>query len=640
MTVDVPRTHPNDLQPPPRWWQSASLARVSLIIALTCIAYFPVTYAGYIWDDDDYVTENPLLFDAQGLWDIWFSIKQPSQYFPLTYTSFWFEYRVWGLHPLGYHINNVLLHAANACLIWLILKRLRVSGALAGALLFAVHPVHVESVAWVTERKNTLSTLFYLLAVLHWVRWLHACKDDRAVIRRSWWLAMLFFVLAMFAKTTACTLAPILILLAMQARTRLATSLVLRIVPFFVAGAVMGLITIWYEHVKQGTTGETFAMSLFDRGWIASRALWFYLGKLIYPIDLAFSYTRWDVDGRLIWWSYSLAVVGLAIGLWLSRKKLGPAPLVAAGVFFCSLLPLIGFIPLYTFLYSFVADHYQYVASVGVLALAGHLLTRTRLGSVAACIVILALAGLTAYRADIYRSSESLWRDTLVKNPTSWMAYLNLGQTLAIDPTRKDEAIAAFERAYALAPDRMETLYRLGTARFAQEKFDDAIKLFDESLAREPRFVEALLMKGRTFERQNRPDAAEVCYRQVVAQRSTYAAAWLSLGDLLERTDRPDDAIRAYESALAARRDFAEAHHALANLLRKRNNPQAAEMHYRLAIAAQPTSVESLVNLGDLLYAQRRFPEAASCFKEALRHQPNLEVAKRGLTAAEARVGR
>jgi len=628
----------------------ATIWSLAVIVTLTCIAYFPVVRAGYIWDDDDYVTENPLLLNAQGMWDIWFSIKQPSQYFPLTYASFWFEYRLWGEHPLGYHINNVLLHAANACLVWIILCRLKIPGAMIASLLFAVHPVHVESVAWVTERKNTLSTLFYLLATLQWVKWLDVSTSVSVPIdemqkgepgtkpHRHWWLAMLFFVLAMFAKTTACTLAPILILIAHLSGHRLDRRLLLRIVPFFFAGLVMGLITIWYEHVKQGTSGQQFAMSMVDRVSLASRALWFYLGKLFWPMDLSFSYTRWDLGSRpMIWLAYCLACVSLLAGIILAQRRIGRWAIVASGFFFCSLLPLIGFIPLYTFLYSFVADHYQYVASIAPLAAVGAGMARLKLRMVLVAPIIAVLIGLTIHRAGIYQNSETLWRDTLAKNPNSWMVNLNLGQVLATDPSKKAEAIASFERAYELAPDRIDTQYRLGTARIAQDRLDEALAIFDQVISVEPKFAEAYFAKAGVLETRGQVDEAEVWYRKSVAVRPTYAQAWFALAVLLESRNRQEEAAEAYLASLLHKPNYAAAHYNLAGIYRKRMQFAEAESHLRHAIAADPDWAEAHVNLGDLLFAQRRFSESAKYFESALQIRPDLTVARRGLDAARAR---
>ncbi|MEP6956046.1 MAG: O-GlcNAc transferase, partial [Chthoniobacterales bacterium] len=276
-----------------RFFESPWIVAALLVLAAV-LAYQQAWQAGYIWDDDIYVTQNQLLTAPDGLWRIWFSLDSPSQYFPLVYSTFRLEYALWGLHPAGYHIVNILLHAANALLVWQLLRRLRVPGALLAAAIFALHPVHVESVAWITERKNVLMGLFFLLALLAWERF--SAPEAGKGRWRMYAAALGCYLLALCSKTTACTLPAALLLILWLRHQRITVRRWLEVVPFVLLGIAMGLVTIWWERHHQGTQGELFAIPWIERVLIANRALWFYLGKLAWPADLAFSYPRWSIS--------------------------------------------------------------------------------------------------------------------------------------------------------------------------------------------------------------------------------------------------------------------------------------------------------------------------------------------------------
>ena len=332
-----------------------------LLIAAVVVAYQPVWHAGFIWDDDDYVTENPLLTARDGLKRIWFSLDSPSQYFPMVYTVFRIERSFWGLNPAGYHWLNILLHAANAVLLWQLLRRLNVPGAWFGAAIFALHPVNVESVAWITELKNVLSLFFCLLALLAWVRFV----EDRA----GWkWcsLALLFHAMALCSKTTACTLPAALLLILWLKRKPIGWRRLFQVAPFLVLGVGMGLVTVWWERFHQGTRGSDFAMNWTERLLVASRAVWFYAAKLVWPVHLAFSYPRWNIHASDPFaYTWLLAGTGACGLIWILRRRAGRSIEVAAVFYLATLSPLLGFIMLYTFRYTLVADHYQYAAMIG-----------------------------------------------------------------------------------------------------------------------------------------------------------------------------------------------------------------------------------------------------------------------------------
>src|SRR5215469_7376994 len=284
-----------------------------LLVGLTLIVYHPAWRAGFIWDDDVYVTGNPLLTASDGLWRIWFSLDSPSQYFPLTYTTFYVERSFWGLNPAGYHWVNFLLHAANALLVWRLLERLRVPGAWLAAAVFALHPVQVESVAWITERKNVLMGLFFLLTLRVWIKFVEGQG------KRPWLfyaLALFLYALALSAKTTACTLPAALVLILWLKKVPVDWRRLAEVAPFVAMGIGMGLVTMWWERYHMGTQGKLFVIEPVERVLIASRALWFYAGELFWPANLAFSYPRWTIsasDPFAYGWVLALVAVGAVI---------------------------------------------------------------------------------------------------------------------------------------------------------------------------------------------------------------------------------------------------------------------------------------------------------------------------------------
>jgi tetratricopeptide (TPR) repeat protein len=577
------------------WWQRGWLPGL-LLIAATVLAYQPAWHAGFIWDDDVYVTRNPLLTAPDGLRRIWFSLDAPSQYCPLVYTSFRLERPFWGLNPSGYHLVNILLHAANALLVWRLLRRLAVPGAWLAAALFALHPVHVESVAWITERKNVLSLLFYLLSLLAWVDFV---EEQPKRLWRYYAQAVAFYSLALFSKTTACTLPAALVLVLWLKHKPIGRSRLLQLVPFVALGLGMGLLTMWWERYHQGTAGSLFAIGWLDRLLIASRAAWFYAGKLLLPANLMFSYPRWTIQSAsLLAYVWLVAGVGLIAAILLVRKYVGRSVETAAAFYLATLSPLLGFIMLYTFRYSFVADHYQYVASIGPLALAAATITAGvgRLGkakplALAACsaVVLLALGAKTWRQCSMYTDAETLYRTTIAVNSESFMAHNNLGTAL-LRKGQTDDALAQFHEVLRLQPDYEVAYYNLGLALVRQNRLDDAL----------------------------------VHFQKAVALKPDYASAHNNLANLYQRKGQPRDAIAHYQIAARFRPKNADMANNLAWLLATcpeaslRNGPQAIELAQkaeRLSGDSEPVYIATLA----AAYAETgQFSEAVLTAQRAL----------------------
>jgi len=367
-----------------RW---RGVAGGAALVVATFAAYFPALRSGYVWDDDQYLTGNHLVQTSHGLaavWAIWYDeesgrlrINTP-QYYPLVYTSYWFEHLVWGLKPAGYHAVNVLLHTVGALLVWRITRRLRIPAGWFIAAVFALHPVHVESVAWITERKNVLSGLFYLLAVLAFLRFFEA---DRA----KWYLVgLLLFVAALLSKTVTCTLPVVILLVRWYQRRRIGGRDLLLLTPIVILAAAGGLLTAYLERSHVGAAGEQWGQTVLERALIvAPRAFWFYAGKIAWPHPLIFIYPRWEIDASA-WTSYfAFAGVLLAFGLAISGiRRVGWGPLLLLLYAGATLSPALGFFQVYPHRFSWVADHFQYLASLGFITL--YTLVVIRLGAPAA----------------------------------------------------------------------------------------------------------------------------------------------------------------------------------------------------------------------------------------------------------------
>ncbi len=581
----------------------AAILGALLLLALAA-AYRPALSGGFVWDDDFYVTRNPLLTAPDGLRRIWFSADSPSQYFPLVYTVFRWQRSLWGSDPFGYHLVNLVLHAANALLLWRVLHVLRLPGAFLGAALWALHPVQVESVAWISELKNVLSTFLVLLSSLAWLGREGAGRRRPALYA----LSLLLFVLALTAKTTAAVLPALLLVVAWFRGERPRRPLLLELAPFAAAGLAMGSLTVWWERHQVGTAGAFFDFSPAERPLIAGRALWFYLGKLALPLRLAFSYPRWTLDARdPLSYLWPAAFLALLFVLWHRRGFLGRAPFAAAAFFAAALLPLLGFFSLYTFKYAFVADHYQYLAAAGPLALAASAGTvfsrgtaaRRALGA-ALFIGVLAVLGLLTWRqAGAYRNGETLWGDAIAKYPDrSWMARNNLGTHLAA-LGRNDEALSSYRASLPGNPDPALPYLNMGLVLAKLGRFAEAEDDLRRSIRHNPLEPKASYNLGLVLAARGRPAEAEVAYLEALRLAPGMAEAEAGLGLALERRGRLEEAARHLARAQALGHETAIDDYVLGGIYLRLGRPGEAALQYRRSLALAPGLAEARRRLAE-----------------------------------------
>jgi protein O-mannosyl-transferase len=529
------------------------LAAALIMAVATVLVYQPAWNAGFIWDDDRYVTNNPLLSAGDGLWRIWFSLDAPSQYFPLSYTLLRVGHVLWGLNPAGFHWLNIVLHVCNLFLVWRVLARLNVAGSWLAAAIFALHPVQVESVAWISEVKNLLMGFFFLLAVLAWIEYVDSQGRRRVILYAA---ALLCCALALAAKSTACTLPAALLLVLWWKKKPIGARTIAETLPFWVLALIAGLIAIWWEKYHQGTR-VLDSLSALERILIASRAVWFYLSKLFWPSNLIFIYPRWHIDPSdptaYLWLAVSVFAVAI---LYFGRRFFGRGPETAFLFFVLTLSPLLGFIMLYTFRYSFVADHYQYLACIGPIALvsAGFANFADRSGngrwvaSIGGAALLAGLGLLTFRQAMTYRDIETLWRTTIARDPNSWIGYNNLG-VVRFEKGDVDDAIQKYERSLQLQPDYTEALYNLGSALLQKGEVDRAIGLCEQALQLQPTDADAHVVLGNAFMVKQNVESAIVHYREALKLRPDDSNAHHNLGVALQQEGKEEEAARELEKA-------------------------------------------------------------------------------------------
>ncbi len=588
-------------------------------------------HGGFIWDDDLYVTKNATLRDGEGLWKIWFMVDAVPQYYPMVYTTFWLEHQFWGVNPFGYHLVNVLLHAGASILLWRVLLALEVPAAWLGAVIFAIHPVEVESVAWITERKNVLSAVFYFAAALAYLRFL-ALKKTGGFSRLSgyWYLGALgLFVTALLSKTVTCSLPAALLLVCWWKHGRVRWEYIWPLVPFFVIGMALGLATVWIEKTHVGAHGAEWSFSFGERCLIAGRALWFYAGKLMWPAQLTFSYPHWTLKTDLWWqWLFPLAVVGLIVALWLARRRVGKGPLVAVLFFAGTLGPALGFVNVYPMRYSFVADHFQYLASVGLIALGAAGLVR--LPKAIALITVVALSVLTWNQTQVYRDLETLWRDTLVKNPDCWMAYGNLGHQ-TFEGGRTQEAVEHFRKAIQINPNYYEAQCNLGTALAAAGRVDEAIEHHRKALEIKPDYYFARNGLGNALAAQGRFDEAIKHYYRAIQVGPYFPEALNNLGVALAAKGLFAEAIRNYRKAIEINPNYWEALDNLGMALTAQGRFEEAVQAFRQASRICPSNSRTFLHLGMALAETEGLRESVVQYQEALRLNPDLTEALNNL---------
>ena len=547
---------------------------------LAVVSYLPaVLWGNFIWDDLPMIGTLAVR-DPGGLRQIWFSpaeIEAEGHYWPLVYSLFWLQHKLWGFAPAGFHAVNVLLHTANTLLLWQLMRRLAVPGACVVAAVFAVHPVHVESVAWVIELKDVLSGLFYLSALLAWIRFDGEPRAGRYL------MALALYAAGMLAKSVVVTLPAALLIWHWWRRGRVTVTDLVRTAPFFAVGALISVADLIFNR-SQGVGGLGY--SLIERGLIAARAVWFYVGKLLWPVDLGLIYPHWEVRAAdPLGWAALAAAVAVVTMLWLLRRRIGRGPLAGVLFFGITLSPTLGFVDYNFMLFSFVADRYQYLASIGVIAViigaAGHgvaaafragRLWTTAASAVLAVALLGVLGTLTWRQATLYHDGITFFNHVIAHHPRAREAHLNLGSAL-LRWNRLEEALAAYRVAEEHRPEDCKPPYGAGIALYHLSRPDEAEEAYLRALELCPGYAPVLAdLSTLRLDQQRHEDALELS-RTATDLDPHNATAWTNRGIALSRLGREEEALESLDRALALDAHQQQAQDARARILQESTGP-------------------------------------------------------------------
>ncbi|HRK31906.1 MAG TPA: tetratricopeptide repeat protein, partial [Tepidisphaeraceae bacterium] len=648
---------------------------IALLIAVL-IAYSPAIKGAFIWDDDYYVVNNLALRTHAGIQQIWLGIfpnlsdYAAPQYYPMTFTSLWIDYRIWGLNPVGYHLTNLILHAALAWTLFVVLRRLQIPGAALAAFAFALHPVHVESVAWITERKNVLSGLFYMLSLLVYLRYakldgfvpsqveLTADGDDPgyrmelpAEPRKVYALALLLFLFALLSKSVTATLpAAILLLVWLKRRQIDLRRDMVPLIPFFVLGLGMSVLTSAMERQVVGAVGHEWSYSFAERMIIAGQAAWFYVGKLLWPVNLAFIYDKWPIEpARVLVWLWPVSAVAVVCAALAQRKKWGDGPLIALLFYGGTILPALGFFNYFPMRYAFVADHFVYLASLGLIVAisAGLTLLARRWPapfSVAAGGVLCVVLGVLSFRqAAIYKGPEALWTDTIRKSPNAWMAHNNLG-TYYLQTNNLAAAEQSFERALSIKKDFSDPMFNLGRVAEERGNATEAERLMNLAVELDVQYAERdRRATGKTITRPKHAmhliAVGQIAYRKGDYNKATQLLqtameiapddpqALTLMGDIL-RLQRQDDLALQYHARaieLAPRRIDVRMNYAM--WLADNGKPEEAFQLFSALHRDHPENAQASFMLGSMYMAVKQWDQAIELFTQTLQAEPSHPAA-------------
>jgi tetratricopeptide (TPR) repeat protein len=628
----------------PSPWTRHDTIFSALLVLLVLAAYLPVCGAGYIWDDALVLTTNPCVIGPQGLKEIWTTAA--ADVGPLTISTFWFEHALWGLPPLPYHIVNVFWHAASAVVLWRVLLNLRVPGTWLGAALWGLHPVAVESVAWVSEMKNTESGFFYLLSILFFVRWL---RTETRANDSNYGLSLLFAALAMTSKSSTVVLPLVLGLCAWWMDGRCRRQTLLRLWPLFLMSLAAGLLSLWTQaRLLAVDPDPQLARSWPERLVTAGDAIWFYLGKLIWPHPLLLIYPRWKIDAH-VWFSYLPLVGVLAVSalLWLKRGTWARPFFLAWSYFIVALLPVVGLLNNTIFDYSLVFDHFQYLAAMGPLALAGAGLVRlanealpgkTLLACGLGAALLLLLGTLTLLQSRFYKDVETLWTHTLKYNPDCWAAYSDLSNLFVLRG-EADKALDYVHKSLALNSNSMKAHNNLGNALLLKGRVDEAITEYDKALAINNAFPIAHSNLGNALMKKGRVDQAIAEYSLALRMDPNIVDTENNLGAALLQEGKLDEAIAHFRRALQLDSSYPKVSMNLGDTLMQKGDLDAAQASYQRALDLKPDNADAVDDIGFIFLQKGQVDTAVSYFQKALALDPHVALTHNNLGAAYLQLG-
>lgn len=602
----------------PTTWKQWLIATALVVVVF--LAYQPAWNGGFLFDDDLHLLNNPVL-KTGGLKGAWVPGTYIN-YWPLTFTIYRFEFDIWGLNPIGFHMVNIALHSLTAVLLWRVLVELNVPGAMMAAAIFALHPVNVESVAWISQLKGILSLLFALASVLFYLQF------DRRGESWRYTTAIAAFGLSTLAKGMVLTLPIVLLACVWWRRGSLARQDLLRVVPYLLIGAIMTGLELWHQNHGESVRSD----SPLNRAAVAGCAVWFYFGKLLLPIDLCFIYPRWKIeDVDLLWYLPGLLLVVLFVLAFWRRRTWGRPVMMLIICYVALLLPVLGFVNINYMRYSLVADHWQYAAMIVPCAVLTGLVAVWMFGRpsrrpIAYALSFALLASLTALtwrQCRIYKDADTLYESAIESNPGCWMAHYGLGVNLA-RRGQHDEAIAHYQKALDLKPNYVEAHILIGMSLIGRGQIDEAIAHYKMALGDSPDNVVAHIGLGNALVSRKRIDEAIGHFQNALEKAPDNAEAHNNLGAIFAGRGQVYKAIDHYRKALKSKPDYALVHNNLGVELDRLGQVDEAIYHYRRALKNKPDYAEAAHNLGLALASHSSVDEAIVCFRQALDSQPDF----------------
>lgn len=653
------------------------ILKPALLLLALLVVYGPALDGSFLWDDADNITKSVPLRAPGGLARIWLEPGATQQYFPALHTLWWCEYRLFGENPRGYHVVNLLLHAAAAALLARVLTQLRIPASWFAAAIFALHPLCVESVAWITEGKNTLSLCLTLASLSAYLRFEGFGAEDASVpTQRYGWYAtsLTLYTLALLSKTNAATLPGVILVLLAWRRGRLTPRDFLHAAPLIAVGAAVATVVVRVESGLIGSAQAEFAWPWTERVLVAGRACWFYLGKILFPYPLTFIYPRWQIDPHdAMQWIYPVAAAALPVALWFLRPRLGGAPLATVLIFGGTLLPQLGLVPLYGQIFSYVADHWAYLSAVAPITLVASLSATQaerrlprRVAYAGGCVLLAVLGVLTHRQAQNYRDETALWTDTLAGNPDCWLAHHNLAlqqleaddfpsaaaglaralelrpqfkeaynnrALVAVKQGRRQDAAGDFRRALEIDPRFADAHVNLALLLIEQQAWDEAARHLQAALERNPDYPQARAALGLLLARTGRVDEGLAELRTAIARDPRDAKALVNLGTILAGSGRLDEAQAALEQALQIDPELADAYAGIGNLFMARGDAANAESAYRASLEINPRSADVQFNFGNALVRRKQNDAAIDAYRRALLLSPDHIPAHLNLAA-------
>lgn len=547
-----------------------------LVIVIACLwIYSPVFNGDWLWDDDYLITANPVVQSPDGFASFWVEPKT-ADYFPLTMSLLWLMWKWFGMDSTGYHVASVLLHALGACLVWALLKTIGLRGAWLAGLIFAVHPIAVESVAWVSELKNTFSLPFFLAAGCFFVRF-----EDTGR-RIFYWGALVLFLAAMLAKSSAVMFPVVMLLYIWWRRDRIVWRDLWNAAPFFLVSMILGLVTLYFQHSRAIGNEPIPIGGLDSRFAIAGMAIFFYLSKILWPVLLLPIYPQWNANPpeliQFLSWSVLAGVLGV---FWIRRKTWGRHALMGAGFYLITLLPVLGFVAMSYMRVGWVADHFLYIPMIGVVALGVGVGFRAsdlagkkwRLVFGAFAVFVVGVLAFWSHRyAGIWENEDKLWNYTLKHNWECWQAHNRIGAR-EFNRGNVDVALDHFREATRLRPDLAETQNNLGSAVLAKKDTKAAIKQFQEALRLSPDIVAIQSNLARALLLDNQPAAAAEFYADLCRRYPDNPTFLCNLGVTLYQSGKKTEAIASFRRALEMDPNLIDARENLRAAMEEVENP-------------------------------------------------------------------